>query len=173
MLGRVRGRNNQSDSAWDRTSTVRMPMGMNIGATWRIRLNRPCAAAMRPCVKLFLTTCCISCVAISSEISISAIRLRSYACKDVCASWQCRRDLNAYTLDLKIDRVNRLSRILYIVIFASKCVPVIMVALCNRADHYIFALWFLSFFFLSSPNVSGRRLDVYHTSTHGVALVRI
>ena len=31
-----------------------------------------------------------------------------------------------------------------------------------------------SFFFLfSSPNLSGRRLDVYHTSTHGVALVRI
>ena len=53
-----------------------------------------------------------------------------------------------------------------------------MVALCNRADHYIFALWFLSIFFpsssfFSSPNLSGRRLDVYHTSTHGVALVRI
>ena len=49
-------------------------------------------------------------------------------------------------------------------------------ALCNRADHYIFALWLLSFylsFFISSPNLSGRRLDVYHTSTHGVALVRI
>ena len=30
-----------------------------------------------------------------------------------------------------------------------------------------------SFFFFSSPNLSGRRLDVYHTSTHGVALVRI
>ena len=49
-----------------------------------------------------------------------------------------------------------------------------MVALCNRADHYIFALRFLySFFFLSfffsSPNLSGRRLDFYHTSTHGVA----
>jgi len=45
----------------------------------------------------------------------------------------------------------------------------------HRADHYIFALWFLSifFFFYSSPNLSGRRLDVYHTSTHGVALVRI
>jgi len=27
--------------------------------------------------------------------------------------------------------------------------------------------------FLSSPNLSGRRLDVYHTSTHAVALVRI
>jgi len=43
--------------------------------------------------------------------------------------------------------------------------------------HYIFALWLLSFFlsifFYSSPNLSGRRLDVYHTSTHGVALVRI
>ena len=31
-----------------------------------------------------------------------------------------------------------------------------------------------SFFFLfSSPNLSGRRLDVYRTSTHGVVLVRI
>ena len=35
--------------------------------------------------------------------------------------------------------------------------------------------FFLSIFFLffSWPNLSGRRLDVYHTSTHGVALVRI
>ena len=30
------------------------------------------------------------------------------------------------------------------------CLKVIMVALCNRADHYIFALWFLSIFFPSS-----------------------
>jgi len=32
-----------------------------------------------------------------------------------------------------------------------------------------------SFYLLlfSSPNLSGRRLDVYHTSTHGMALVRI
>jgi len=28
-----------------------------------------------------------------------------------------------------------------------------------------------SFFFFSLPNLSRRRLDVYHTSTHGVALV--
>jgi len=55
----------------------------------------------------------------------------------------------------------------------------IMAALCNGAGHYIFALWFLSSvffslsFFFSSPNLSGRRLDVYHTLTHGVALVRI
>jgi len=57
------------------------------------------------------------------------------------------------------------------------CLTVFMVALCNRAGHYIFALWFLSSssssLFFSSPNLSGRRLDVYHTLAHGVALVRI
>jgi len=44
--------------------------------------------------------------------------------------------------------------------------------LWNRADHYIFILWFLLSLFLSSfftsPNISRRRLDVCHTSTHGV-----
>jgi len=30
-----------------------------------------------------------------------------------------------------------------------------------------------SFFFFSSPVLSGRRLNVYNTSTHDVALVRI
>jgi len=29
------------------------------------------------------------------------------------------------------------------------------------------------FLFFSSPNLSGHRWDVYHTSTHGVALVQI
>jgi len=48
-----------------------------------------------------------------------------------------------------------------------------MVALWNRADHYIFILWFLSIYlssFFSSPNLRGCTVDVYHTSTHGVAL---
>jgi len=51
----------------------------------------------------------------------------------------------------------------------------VMAALRSRCGHYIFALWFVSsiFFFYSSPNLSGRRLDVYHTFTHGVALVQI
>ena len=41
-------------------------------------------------------------------------------------------------------------------------VGLVMVALCNRAEHYIIAV--VSFFFLfSSPNLSGWRLDVYHT----------
>ena len=51
-----------------------------------------------------------------------------------------------------------------------------MAALRSRCGHYIFALWFLllSFFYLfPSPNLSRHRLDAYHTSTHGVALVRI
>jgi len=50
-----------------------------------------------------------------------------------------------------------------------------MAALRSRCGHYIFALcsFFLSFFFLSSPNLSRRTLDVCHTCTHGVALVRI
>ena len=52
---------------------------------------------------------------------------------------------------------------------------IIMVALCNRETIYIFILFLSSFFlsFFSSPNLSGHRLDLYHTSTHGVALVRI
>jgi len=54
---------------------------------------------------------------------------------------------------------------------------IVMAALCNRAGHYIFALWFLpsssSFFLFSSPNLSSHRLDVNHTSTHGAALVQI
>jgi len=32
-------------------------MAVHIGATWRIRENRPCAAAMRPFCKITLTTC--------------------------------------------------------------------------------------------------------------------
>jgi len=47
-----------------------------------------------------------------------------------------------------------------------------MAALCNRGGALYFCPVVSSFFF-SSPNLSRRRLDVYHTSTHGVALVRI
>jgi len=34
-------------------------------------------------------------------------------------------------------------------------------------------LWFVLLSFFSSPNLSRHTLDVCHTSTHGVALVRI
>ena len=48
-----------------------------------------------------------------------------------------------------------------------------MAAICNRAGHMYFHPVVRSSFFLSLPNLSRRRLDVYHTSTNGVALVRI
>jgi len=44
------------------------------------------------------------------------------------------------------------------------------------ADLWLYVCPVVSFFllsFFSSPNLSSRRLDVYHTSTHAVALVRI
>ena len=63
------------------------------------------------------------------------------------------------------------SKIFYVLMFF------FMVALWNRETIYIFMLWFVlllsSSSFFSSPNLSRRRLDVCHTSTHGVALVRI
>ena len=52
-----------------------------------------------------------------------------------------------------------------------------MAALRSRCGHYIFILWFLLLFYFfllfSLPNLSGRSVDVYHTSTHRVALVQI
>jgi len=50
----------------------------------------------------------------------------------------------------------------------------IMVALCNRQG-IIFSSCDFFFFLFSSPilTVSHRKLDVYHTSTHDVSLVRI
>jgi len=58
--------------------------------------------------------------------------------------------------------------------FSGFAYTVFVAALCNRAGHYIFVLWFLlSFDLFSSSVFSRRRLDVYHTSIHGVALVRI
>jgi len=51
-----------------------------------------------------------------------------------------------------------------------------MAALRSRCGHYIFQLWFLPIFLLpvfSSPNLCRRRLDVYHTYTHDVVLLRI
>jgi len=66
----------------------------------------------------------------------------------------------------------------YVFVIAFSAMTLFMAALCNRGaiiflacDFYLSI--FLSFFFFSSPNLSGRRSDVCHTSTHGVALVRI
>jgi len=52
MVEHVRGQYAQSESATYRIGTTWMPIGAHVGATWRIQLNRPCAAAIQPCVKL-------------------------------------------------------------------------------------------------------------------------
>jgi len=55
----------------------------------------------------------------------------------------------------------------------------LIMAACVTDGNIMFSLWFLlssfflSFFLFSSPNLSRRKLDVGHTCTHGVALVRI
>jgi len=49
----------------------------------------------------------------------------------------------------------------------------VMASLWYRAGHYIFVLFLLLLSFFSLPNLSSRRLDVYHTSARGVALVQI
>jgi len=74
-------------------------------------------------------------------------------------------------LDVSLHAVRRLVSTLN----CAEYLSVFMVALWNRADHYIFVLFLSSFFFsfISSHNLNGQRLDVYHTSTYGVALVQI
>ena len=52
----------------------------------------------------------------------------------------------------------------------------ITVTTCYDRPIFLPRGYYLSFYlsiFFSSPNLSGRKLDVYRTSTHGVALVRI
>jgi len=50
-----------------------------------------------------------------------------------------------------------------------------MAALHSRCGHHIFVLWFffLSSIFFSLPSLSRCRLDVYHSSIRGVALVQV
>jgi len=83
-----------------------------------------------------------------------------YVCWSLCLDSYWRRSelLQAPTVRLGTDML--IANIL------------VMVALCTLYFHPVISFFFLSFFF-SAPNLSGRRLDVYHTSTHGVALVRI
>ena len=99
-----------------------------------------------------------------------------------------------YVLYIRVKKYERSKRLVRLK-SVGRCL--FMVDLCNRADHiyfhpvlwspygigrpYIFSCCGLFFFFFlllllsffSSPNLSRRKSDVCHTSTHGVALVRI
>jgi len=61
------------------------------------------------------------------------------------------------------------------IVYLKQHFPLFMAALHSRMRTYIYfhPVVSSSFFFISSPNLSGRTLDVYHTSTHGVVLVQI
>jgi len=88
-----------------------------------------------------------------------------------CVSLQVDNKYIVYVKDLKYLGVH-VSAGLFLK-FSVEHLYIFMVALCNRADHYFILFLLLSsfFFFFSSPNLSSRRLDVYHTSAHGVVLV--
>jgi len=84
----------------------------------------------------------------------------------------------AQAVGKKTTNWNILNRLHLILCIGQMVMLLFMVALWNRADHIYFHAVVCSFFlygssFFSSPNLSRRRLDVCHTSTHGVALVRI
>ena len=72
-------------------------------------------------------------------------------------------------------------RVLAALLHGTLVVGVNQTAALNRGRHLCLAGrpsgWALahisSFFFISSPDLSGLPLDVYHTPTHGVALARI
>ena len=75
------------------------------------------------------------------------------------------------TIPLPVTLPNRST---YGKVTGKNMVALFMAALWNRAGHYIFVLWVSSIFYLfSSPILSRSRLDVYHTYTYGVVLVRI
>ena len=106
----------------------------------------------------------------------SCHQLKSYIAYNSHLKLAARAVLSADAGLLVLTIFPRLWIVLVLFLFTALLLLVlVMAALWNRAGHYIFALWFplSSFFFFSSADLSGCRLDVYHTSTHGVALVQI
>jgi len=118
----------------------------------------------------------------------------SYQCRDtdpdrhknviICSSAHYQHSLKiscksgSFCTKLLTDRQTNKQRRLHILLGGGNHVQVTLfykadyiAALRTKCGHYIFVLWFLLsffFFFFSSPNLSGRRLDVYHTSTYMV-----
>jgi len=75
-------------------------------------------------------------------------------------AWFAGQSTRGFAIGLAVSLISLMA--------SSLNIPLIMAALCNRAGRYIFALWFLSsssiyLSFISSPNLSRPRLDVYNT----------
>jgi len=62
--------------------------GAHVGATWQIRLNRPCAAAMRPYVKLFGPHVIPWCYAVLFETYLCCANCSSVSLSTVCVKRQ-------------------------------------------------------------------------------------
>jgi len=94
-----------------------------------------------------------------------------WACGDsmgIFERMQDKRKCVKHTINFAVDVCISLNAVQFLICFTG----IFMAALRSRYGHYIFALWFLCIFYFS-PNLSRCRLDVYHTSAHDVALVRI
>jgi len=106
------------------------------------------------------------------SVSVAETLMRTAACDD---GWLRRNSSPVNSSTSRIRAVLNLSVSAGVCMYTQRQSRLFMVALCNTADHYVFMPWFVVVLLLlfSSPNLSGRRLDVYHTSTHGVALVQI
>jgi len=109
------------------------------------------------------------------------LRIRNQRCISTCLHATCSHHLNTVSevrdLGVIVDSSSKFDKHISLVVRKTQQrAGLIMVALWNRAGrplyfHAVICSFF--FFFFSSPNLSRRRLDVCHTSTHGVALVRI
>ena len=147
--------------------------------TWCSRRQSHCAA---PCAGSWPLqddhACCLSKSACTISVNQSHVLLRT--AQEIC--WEQRLRNNAFCVHaVAVHWRKQLQRSL--AFFAMETALPVMCnrwtflwSPYNRADHYIFIMWFsLLLFLLSffSPNLSRRRLDVCHTSTHGVTLVRI
>ena len=114
----------------------------------------------------------------SSKVWVSMRRNGISLLTSLAASSGSRQHTTAETIHLSVSEIllthtECLRRFFCTVSVASALKVVIMVALCNGGALYFCPV--VSFFYLlllfSSPNLNGHRLHVYHTSTHGVALV--
>ena len=83
--------------------------------------------------------------------SLIGLKFCLFVCFQALLDLQMNSDLKAQLHDLTITGAKVHHRDLFITerYLAGMYEDIIMVALCNRADHYIFALWFYlsSFFF--------------------------
>jgi len=111
---------------------------------------------------------CVS--TISGEHLVNTFRIRSS--RTPYPSFRTKKNLQRILRKLPLDNFLHSAKI-----SKSICVhqTIFMASLRSRRGPDIIFLpcGFFLFLLFSLPNLSGRRLDVYHTSTHGVALVRI